>query len=85
MQRAQCFGIADQLRQLFLNVLHALQPVVLGHQHRRAHQAVDQRQLIGDGREAVELDEGLGQFAREFPLAFEETRGRAEPARRRTP
>src|SRR6478672_1604876 len=46
--------------------------IVIGHQLSGPDESIDQRELIGDGREAMEFDEGKGQRARELPLAPEE-------------
>ena len=64
--------VGDQLRQLVAHVPGAQDPVVLRHQVRGADEQVDERQLVADRGEAVELDEGLGQRPRHVDLAVQE-------------
>ena len=70
-QRAGRFGIAGQPEQLLFDVGGLFDPVVLGHQPRRAGQQIQKRQLVGNRGQPMVLHKRQGQRAGKLPLALQ--------------
>ena len=64
--------VGDEARGLVADVAGLLDPVVHGDERGRADEEVEERRLVGHGREPVELHEGVRQHPGEVPLAGQE-------------